>query len=393
MRRLISVLVLLLGSVVAALWFERQGGFVMLRVGDWTVQSSLFVALAAIVLLWLAITTIWTGLLRIGRTPGKVRAHWEDRREQRAEDELIDGLIELAEGRYTKAEKHLASKSAHANQPMLHYLLAALAAQRQAAWQRRDRLLAQADAAEPRARVAVGLLQAQLQVDAQQWEQALATLSWLRGKAPQNHRVVGLLTRTYQALNDAQGLADLLPELRRAQALPDDEIAVIERNAFQRRIEQLGRTASSDALAQVWRELPRERRRDPSLRAIYARGLMAADCPATAERQLRRWLKQRWEPLLVEVFGELVSDPPQRAYDQTRQWLEERPEDPVLLYVAARQAMRCELWGQARSYLEASVARAEHTGAERLLAQVYERLDEPDRARRCYRRALGLSTD
>jgi len=390
MRRTLSLLVLLVLSVGGALWFERQGGFVMVRVGDLTLQSSLFVALAAVVVVWVLAAVLASLVRRLRHVPDRVRGRLSQRRSRRARDELVEGLIELAEGRYALAEKRLEHSAGAARLPVLNHLLSALAAQRRGDWKRRDDLLAEADAAEPRARLAVGLVQARLQADAGQWEQALATLGWLRKEAPRNHRLLTLMARALQALEDEPGLEALLPDLRREAVLPDDEMTALEARLLEHRLAALGPTAGADTLAQVWKALPRARQRDPGLRARYARALIDAGYPETAERQLRRWLKDRWASELVKVYGELEMDPPQRAYNPLAAWLKERPEDPALLYAAARQAIRCALWGQARSYLEAATARVNDPAVDRLLAELYERLDEPEKARLAYRRALGL---
>ena len=387
--RLIGFIVLLLASVLAAQWFANEGGFLMVRVGEWTIQTSLFVAVLAFIALWALVTLVFGLLRRTVQAPGQVRNQLASRRTRKAQRELIDGLIELAEGRYAQAERHLEGTSRISDQPLMHHLLAAIAAQRRGEWQRRDDLLAEADAANPRARLAVGLLQAQLQVDAEQWEQALATLGWLREKAPRNHRVLMLQARAMQAVDDYAGLLDLLPDLRREQSLPSEELTAIEQRALDERIGELGASANADSLGRIWKSLPKARRRDPALQARYARALIAADCPVTAERQLRGWLRQRWEPVLVSVYGELPLEP-ERVYNRLTAWLNERPEDPALLYAAARQAARCERWGPARNHLEAAVARGNDPAMARMLAELYERLGEHDRARKTYRQALGL---
>lgn len=390
MRRVTVLVLLLVASVAAALWFEQQGGFVMVRLGELTLQTSLFVAVVILVvgfaLLWLS-----SGLLqRLWQTPGALRARWSEHKSHKAQRELIDGLIELAEGRFARAERQLESTSAAAEQPVLHHLLAALAAQRQGNWQRRDDLLALADTAAPRARVAIGLVQAQLQVEAEQWEQALATLGWLREKAPKNDRVVDLLATALQAVDDDAALRELLPVLRAQSSLSAERLAAIEHRALQQAFAALGPDAGSDALADIWKSLPKARQRDPALQALYARALIAADCPATAERELKRWLRSHWSSELVAVYGELETDPKERALEQLGKWLNERPEDPELLFAAGRQAMRCELWGQARDYLQAAAARDGRAQILRLLAELHEDLGETEKARHCYRRALGL---
>lgn len=390
MRKLFLALLLLLASVAAAIWFRNQDGFIILRIGELAIQTSLFVAVGAVLAAWLLLSIALGLLRRLWRAPRGVRRSWQRRRELRARRRLMSGLLQLAEGRYREAERTLAPAATASDLPLFHYLLAAIAAQREGDWSLRDRYLAEADAADGRARLAVGLLQAQLQIEAEQWEEALASLSWLRERAPGNRRALALLARCLQALDDQTRLGELLPELRRQRALPEPELTALERRQFEARMQTFGPGAGAEDIARVWEELPRSRQREPALRAAYARALMRADCHATAEQLLRGWLREGWEEPLVAAYGELAVDPPERAFEQIEGWLRRRPEEPALLFAAARQAARCELWGRARSYLEAAASRTGHAEVHRMLAELYERLGETERARRAYRRAIGL---
>lgn len=388
MRRLLVLVGVLVASVAAALWFDQQNGFVLLRLGDLTIQASLFVAILALLVGWAAVTFILWLVRGVSRTPAGLKQRWDRRRLVRSREQLVDALIELAEGRYEDARRHLSGTAETSELPLFSHLLSAVAAQREGDWQGRDEALALADHAEPRARVAVGLLQAQLQAEVRQWEQAIATLAWLRDHAPRNHRVLTLYAQALEAVGDDEGLAGLLPDLRREQALPEERIIRIEAHAFEQALMDLGPEANARELEAVWKQLPRNRQADGLLRARYLRALIAADCHAHAMQLLKRWLKARWDAVLVDVLGEIVSDPPHRAYELAQQWLNERPEDADLLYATARQAMRCELWGQARSYLEAAAARSDRPEVDQALAELYEQLGERDQARLAYRNAL-----
>ena len=390
MRRVVLILLLLVGSVALALWFEHQGGFVMIRLGDWTLQASLMVAVLGVLAVGLSLGFVSRLLGRVWRLPGEVHERFHERRGRLAREELVDGLVEIADGRYAHAEKRLQSASTSAVQPLFHHLLAAVAGQRRGDWAQRDEHIAAAMAAEPRAQLAIELAQAQLQVEAQQWDEANASLAELRRQAPQNYRVLSLSLETLQARGDNEALDALLPDLRKQQVLTGPALVALEQPALARSLSALGPTPPADALARVWRLVPRARRHEPALQACYARALIDAGHANAAERLLRRWLNARWDKRLVEVYGELVTDPPQQAYNQVTGWLKQRPEDAGLLFAAARQAAACALWGQARSYLEAAAARSDQPEVQRLLAELYERLDEPEHARRAYRRALGL---
>lgn len=391
MRKLLIALVVLLASVGAALWLRENGGFVILTVGNWTIQASLLVFVAAVAALYLVLMAIFGTLRRVRRTPERVRRWQQRRRARRARGDVVGGLVRIAEGHYHEAERMLLNRAAMADVPLLNYLLAAVAAQRRGSWAERDEYLARAERSDTRARLAVGVLQAQLQLEARQWEQALATLNWLRDEAPANRRALMLLAECLTALTDWERLAELLPELRRRQALGERELSALETRVAHERLEAAARADDPAGLKDVWQSLPKERRREPEMLALYARRLNAMDRAVEAEQLLRQRLSRRWEPMLVAVYGELTIQPAEPAFAQTEKWLREHPEDPALLYAAGAQAMRAELWGRARSYLEAAAARDGRPEIQRLLGALYERLGENDRAREAYRRALERS--
>lgn len=392
MRKLFLALIVLLASVVAALWFRQQDGFVVMRVGDYAVQSSLIIFVAVVVAVWLVLSLLWVTLRKLWQTPRKLRGRMAARRRRNAHKRLVSGLIQVAEGHYSEAERTLLQKVGATDLPLVHYLLAAIAAHRRGSWDERDEYLGHADRSDPRARVAVGLLQAQLQIESEQWEQALATLSWLRERAPANPRALALLARCAHALEDWERLAQLLPELRRRNALRPRELDELERRVIEIRLNNaMGETDAKSRLAEVWQKLSREQRRDPTLQALYARCLIHAGENEAAEKLLFDWLQKDWDARLVQVWGELDGAGAQRRFARTEHWLRERPEDPELLAAAGFQAVQSELWGRARTYLEAAGARTGRLDVHRQLADLYDRLGETEKARQAYRRALGLA--
>lgn len=389
MRKLFIALVLLIASVAAALWLREHDGFVILQVGRWSIQVSLIVFVAAALILWLVLEGVLALLRKARRTPRRVRRWLGERRHDRAQHDLLSGLSQVAEGRYLDAERTLLSHVRSADVPAMHHLIAAVAAQRRGAWEARDEHLAAADRSAPGADVAVGLLQAQLQIEAEQWEQALATLTWLRDRAPNNRRAVGLLAQCLLALGDYERLWEMLPDLRRRGTLPEPRLLELERRVIGERFTGEAATGGAE-LKSLWKRLDREQRRETELRAVYADALINAGREGEAERVLLGWLRHRWDDRLVTAWGRLGAVNGERVFAQTERWLKERPQDVRLLEAAGRQAMAGELWGRARSYLEAAAARSSRAEVQLLLAELYEQIGEPERARQAYRRVLGL---
>ena len=67
------------------------------------------------------------------------------------------------------------------------------------------------------------------------------------------------------------------------------------------------------------------------------------------------------------------------------------PSDAELLGTLGRLCTEAELWGKARSFLEASLSFEESRAAHLELARLAERLGQPGDAQRHYRRAAELA--
>lgn len=388
MKRLFLVLIILLLSVAAALWFKENNGYALFTAGPWTLQMSLFVFVGGLVALWVAVNALWGLLQQLWYMPTGVRLWAGNRRRVKAREKLVGGLMLLAEGRNKEAEKAVLQRADAVDMPVLSYLVAAIAAQRQGAWDTRDQYLTLANTGEKRAQIALCLLQAQLQMQAQQWEQAITKLSWVRERAPNNHHALKLLAESALAVQDWECLANLLPDLRMNRVLPDAELEDLEVRTAEARL----RAASEqgpEQLEAIWRGFTRDQKRLPSLVARYARSLIRAGQAEQAERLLRNRLEKDWDARLLNAYAELDVKPAKEVFAVTERWLKDHPEDPDLLYAAGRQAMRSELWGSARSYLEAAASRTERPAILRVLGDLYDCLGEPGQARDSYRRALS----
>ncbi|MBA1146801.1 hypothetical protein H0Z60_06980 [Ectothiorhodospiraceae bacterium WFHF3C12] len=393
MRKLFLALILLLLSGAAALWLRGQDGYVVLVAGSWRVETSLILfagaIAAAFILLWLALGLV----MRTVRLPGGVRRWLRYRREGRARDRLINGLLAAAEGRYRDAEGLLEKAAAEPRIRLLGRILGAEVAQRAGDYARRDEYMALADEAGAsrgrKDRFALRLMQADWYAEAGQWEQALATLTALRESQPNHPRVLALLRDAYLALEDWDSLAELLPALKRAGAMTDDAHAALERRVA---LARLGHARGEPASLQAVHEaLPKSLRREPDVVLAFADAALADDRDDLAEPALRRALGRAWDESLVACYGRMGPEMADTALKHAEDWLKSRPEDPELLLAAGRLAAQRELWGRARSYLEASISRRERPDALRLLGEIQHRMGDEAAARESRQRALALA--
>src|SRR5207249_4653652 len=105
-----------------------------------------------------------------------------------------------------------------------------------------------------------------------------------------------------------------------------------------------------------------------------------------------------WSSKLVMLYGDLPArlDAATRAaearvrIERAERWLLEHERDPELLAALGRLCAQAELWGKARSFLEASLSFEESRTAHLELARLEEQLGQTPDAQRHYRRAAEL---
>ncbi len=389
MRRLFTALIVLVTAVAAALYFVQEGGYILFAVGPWRVEMNLVVFLTLLVLIGLLLYLVLTTAGRILSLPRRWRQWGIQRRQRRARHNLTRGLLELAEGDYEAAEKRLTRSAGRSEAPLVNYLAAAIAAQRRGAREMRDRYLAVAEKGGRQAHVAVRLLQAQLQTDGGQWEEAQATLTDLLERDPDHRRILELMVACCTALGDWERLEGLLPRLRRHQVLPEEQLEELGRWVARERLTRAA-ARGPEALERTWKELPRPLRADEEALCTYIDGLLLNGRHDAAEALLRRHLQKSWNEPMLRRYAALP-ETGSNHLNQVEAWLKERPENPTLLYLAGILALRGRLWGRARSYLEAAVARAAQPEYLRALGALQEHLGEEEGAKASYRRALDLA--
>src|SRR5690606_25675395 len=205
------------GSVYLGIQLNYDPGYVLIAINHWTVETTLWVAVCGLLLLYILTHLVLQFSHKIARTPRAVNK-WNSRRlAHKAQATTRKGLIEYSEGYWQKAKTHLIQALPNTDTPLLNYLTAARAAQKMGDSQLRDHYLREAQQSMPEAKIAVELTQAQLQLANHQWEQALATLRHLQDLAPRHPYVLKLLMDLYKEVRDWPQLIALLPDLKKYQ--------------------------------------------------------------------------------------------------------------------------------------------------------------------------------
>ena len=390
MRLLFAILVVLGVAISLTLFAERDPGYVLISYAGWSVESSLSLFLLGVVLSFSAFYLAVRLLAGTWHLPKRL-AYWQrQRRSIRSRIRTNRGLIALAEGNWASAERLLSRAAKTSDTPLINYLGAARAAQKQDSEQRRDQYLSKAYESMPEAELAVGLTQADVQLSHGQLEQALATLRHMRSIAPKHTYVLYLLKKIYEQLQSWNDLRDLLPELRRYHVLESEELTALELKIHRMRLS--AEWNSVEHLQHCWEETPKALQHTPELVQCYAEQLKRLDAEEEAEKVLRGYLKKQWEPQLIRLYGQVQGADPNQHLSLAERWLKEHEHHPELLLTCGRLCLYNKLWGKAQSYLEASLgmdARAE-TFCE--LGNLVHQMGETEKAAQYFQQGLELAS-
>ena len=384
-------LLLLTALVLAALgahFMVEDTGYVLVNYRGMRFETSLFGAL----LLLLSAYLIVRVLMRVVRAPRQFGEAVGRQRVDRAKRKMNEALIEMAEGNWARSEKLLSQGAKSSETPLLNYLNAARAAQQQGAHERRDNWLKLAYEQDSDAGNAVLLTQAQLQIDHEQYEEALATLRRLNDGAPGHRQALALLASIYEKLDDWSALRELLPQLTKKKALAPDELNALKQRTYAASLREAGRSGDQEALTAAWNATPAPLQKMPDVLHAYVSALTDSKQSAAAEKTLRKALGTHWTPELVLDYGRLEGPDSSKQLSVAEGWLKTHGNDAPLLLTAARLAMRNELWGKARSYLESSIALMPRVESYHLYGELLEKMGESEGAAIAFRSGLSLAT-
>jgi HemY protein len=384
---LLLALVALIGSVAVALLALPDPGYVLIGYGKYSVESSLLVFVAVLVLAYLglrALASFW-------RVPAQVHRWGLRRRNRRFQLWFDDATRALAEGRFDRAERRLARLLKWRQAPLQAYLSAAQAASQVGADQRRDQYLQLALQRQPESETTILIQQAELQLASMQSDQAQTTLARLQKLAPHSVRTLRLLMQLYLQQQNWPSLRELLPELRRSQVLDHVHWQKLAVQVYREQVLGFSSASDLDGLNASWGQLPPPVQQDRGLLAVYIEQLLRLGAHGQAAQLLRDRLGSEWDQRLAHLYGDVQEVDAAAQQSQAEQWLEQHPDDAVLLLALAKISLRNQLWGKAHSYLEASIGKQPTAEAYRLLGGLLEQLDEPDKAAECYRQGLALS--
>jgi HemY protein len=397
MKSLFWLLAVFAAAVALVMLGRIDAGYVLFIQPPYRVEVTMLFFGVAVFLSFVAVYLVLRLLSHTLSLPDYVRAYRARRRRERSHGALAAALQAYYEGRYTRAEKEAAVAFEGGPNRGLAALLAARAAHQMRDFQRRDGWLERAEAAGHGTQAALLVSRAELALEDRDFTTARDALRNLQGAGPKQIATTRMLLRAERGAGAWDEVLRLANQLGKRDAIAP---ALAEEYRVQATVELLARSATdADAFERRWRGMDSRDQLHPRVAAAAARHATALGLAALAREILERALSAEWTPQLVSLYGELPDalDEASRAaeararIERAESWLVERNRDAQLLATLGRLCGQAELWGKARSFLEASLSFEESRAAHLELARLAERLGQPADAQQHYRRAAELA--
>jgi len=397
MKSLFWLLAVSAAAVALVLLARVDSGHVLFYYPPWRVEMSMVFFVAAALVSFVALYSLLRLIGNALALPATVRAWRARRRRERAHTALAAALQAYYEGRYARAEKEAALAADNGPSPGVAALLAARAAHQMRDFERRDRWLERADSLGDSLQTARLVSRAELALEDRDFGAARDALRSLHGAGPKHVATARLLLRAERGAGAWDEVLRLASQLSKRDAIAP---ALAEEYKVQATVELLGRAADdAGAFERRWRGVAAADRVQPRIAAAAARNATALGRAALAREILETALAAEWVPQLVSLYGQLPEGLDQETrvaeartrIERAEKWLLERERDAQLLATLGRLCAQAELWGKARSFLEASLSFEESRAARIELARLAERLGKDDEAQRHFRKAAETS--
>jgi HemY protein len=386
MLRIIGVFVILLAAIYLGLWLHKDPGYVLIATHHWTIESTLWLMLVALAVAVTCLHCFLVLLKKMVNLPKQWQQWRNNRRLTKAQEKTKRGLIEFNEGHWRQANKYLIAAAPNANLPLINYLTAAQAAEALGNHTLRDQCLSQALVSNPEANLAIGLVQAQFQLDNHHWEQAFSTLHVLHQSAPEHPYVLKLLIRLFQQQDDWGALYELLPNIKSSQFMTTTAFKLFQQQVYGRYLQHLITTKQPQEIKTWVQTLPKALKYDPEIIYHYCKFLLSQEEDQLAEPLLRRCLQTHLDDTLLNLYPQLNRKTLHIAFIESL--LEKNPDSAAVNLCMGRIYSAQKLWGTAKDYIEKSIHIQPCTEAYYELGHLFETLGNQTGAKHAYKQGL-----
>jgi len=386
LRPLIWVVGLFALAVALTVAARYSTGFVLVVLPTHRIELSITLAVILLLLAFLALYLLTRMLTAALGMPLRAREYRAEQERTRARRLFEDGLRAFLEGRHGRAQRGAREAAQSDEWPGLSLALAARSAHELRDYPARDAFLEQLEARAPQDVYLREITRAELLLDERRYRDALDALARL----PEPHTgALKLELKAQQLAGNWDRVLAIVPQLEKRKVMDAGLTQQLRRHALSENIRR--KALDLGSLREYLERLGPQERKDPRIAAAAAQCLIELGDVAEAHRLIEGSLEQSWDPALLRWYIAGLPKDARRHLERAEEWLVQHPGDAQLLLALGELCMHQELWGKARSYLEASLAVEPNHSACVRLGQLYERTGSSEEAGRVYRRGLELA--
>lgn len=375
MRSLLWLIVLFIVAVVIVLTGTHYNGNVFIVVEQTQIRINLHLFVGLVILQVVLLYVLLRIVMGLVHLPGQWTRWRVNHQRHQVETALNHAGLAFFEGRFQfaerEAERVLGNKQGH-NSRALALMIAAHSADQIDELAKRDRYLNEIAQLPEKQQLSRYLLLARSALAKHDNVGAKNALEAASKISPNLTQVAKLRLRYEWENGNPQGVLQQVDKLSRADALSESELQSYRHWAYQ---QLLARAHDPSELKMTLKAIPADER-EGDLCVDIVKKYLQLGMYAQALKYVKKYYPVSFNPDLLPLFSEAnqyssVKDQ-QKSIEIAEKWLQQRPQDPALQMLLGQLSYDQQLWGKAKSYLEASLQISNNNVARLLLAKVLE---------------------
>jgi len=391
MVRVLLLFLLLIAGVVLGPMLAGHQGNVRILTDDYDIRTSVTGLVIMNVLLIVVILAADRLIRRLLRGGARTRGWFVGRKRSRARQQTQEAMLKLAEGDHLQVEKLLTRNADHAEQPVVNYLLAAEAAQQRGDDLRTNQYLERAAEAADNDQLPVDITRVRIQLARGENHAARHGVDALLNQAPRHPEVLRLAEKAYLSTGAYSSLLDILPAVSKVELHNEDEVQLLQQQAYIGLMNQAMADEGSEGLKRWWHDQSRKTRQEVSLQVALAEHLIECNDHVMAQEIILDGLKRQYDERLVLLIPRLKSVQPESLEKALRAQLKQQPDNALLHSTLGQQLIKQGEWQAATEALREALRIRPDGYDYAWIADAFDKLHRPDEAARMRREGLLLT--
>lgn len=392
LRILIIFILFLVVFAGIVLFLMQETGFAIFNYGDLSIEIPLVNFAIGLFVIFTFLYVLFKLFSFLFNAPGRIQSATTHRKQNKALNNTKEGLTKYILGDWINSEKLLLRGAINSDKACVNYFWAARAAHYSGNYEARDEYLGKAKDCTPDAQAALNVLQAELLLDQDLPEQALASLSQQISDIRTNTKIAKLVALAYLRLNNWEKLSTLLPELKSSKGLDRHTIENIKKQTALGLLNLCKQKNSSIQVENISAQFEDIILCNDELTVAYVEALRTDGKYDMANSLITKIIDQNWNSELIRQYGLLHFKDPSKALIKAEKWVEHHTDDANLYLTLGRLCKHAQLWGKAKAYFESSLSRKPLAETYAELAALHKQLNEVEEAHRCTQKGLRLAT-